>query len=85
MRFSKLSTPASPHVKLAVSELIQLIVGIGFPLKRYPASRSEIFDGGNGSVGYSSGAANTCTLHSKETKSGRRFECFWFPMTRQGG
>ena len=34
MRFSKLSTPVSPQVKLIVSELIQSIVGIGSPLNR---------------------------------------------------
>ena len=34
IRFSKLSRPVSPQVKLIVSELIQSTVGIGSPLNR---------------------------------------------------
>jgi hypothetical protein len=73
MRFSKLSTPVNPHVKLKVSELLQSMVGMGFPLK-FPASLRPNTNGvGSGIVGVSVGVADTGQLHSK----GRRIRIRW--------
>ena len=81
MRFSKLSTPVSPQVKLIVSGLIQSTVGIGSPLNRDPPSCA----GKTGTVteGKCVEAAYTSVLHSERMRRGRSWGCFRFLIARQ--